>query len=57
MEKEAGPLLTYYCLCCGKLKQGDWKRVELNVCEECATAESDENDSHSIQYRWDNTRG
>jgi NMD protein affecting ribosome stability and mRNA decay len=28
-------LYTFYCLSCGKLKQGDSKRVELNICEDC----------------------
>jgi len=35
-------LLTYYCLVCGKLKQGDANRVEINVCEECSSADSEE---------------
>ncbi len=35
-------LHTYYCLVCGKLKQGDVRRIELNVCEDCSPPESEE---------------
>lgn len=39
---------TYYCLTCGQLKQGDMRRVEINVCEDCAPDDPEEDKLNPI---------
>lgn len=38
----AGGMMMYICLSCYQLKQGDEKRLDLNICEDCASDKSDE---------------
>jgi len=33
---------TYFCLVCGKLKQGDMQRLERNICEDCEPCDVNE---------------
>lgn len=39
----AGGMMMYICLSCYQLKQGDEKRLDLNICEDCASEKNDEN--------------